>query len=83
MKVMLVAAFGKIRCLERRQLKKLLAAALDKNMSASALNKKLCLEQRYIKSMLGAALGRNPAGRCVRYKYARSTKDKNLCWERR
>ena len=65
MKVMLVAAFGKIRCLERRQLKKLLAAALDKNMSASALNKKLCLEQRYIKSMLGAA-PKKTAGSCVR-----------------
>ena len=66
MKVMLVAALGKIRCLERRQLKKLLAAALDKNISASALDKKLCMEQRYIKSMLGAGLAKKPAGSCVR-----------------
>ena len=83
MKVMLVAALGKIRCLEPRQLKKLLEAALDKNISASALNKKLCLEQRYIKSMLGTGPAKKLAGRCVRYKYARSTKDKNLCWEMR
>ena len=66
MKVMLVAALGKIRCLERRQLKKVLAAALDKNISASALDKKLCLEQRYIKSMLGTGLAKKLAGRCVR-----------------
>ena len=61
----------------------MLGDALDKNISASALDKKHCLEQRYIKSMFGAALARNPAGRCIRYKYARSTKDKNLCWEMR
>ena len=66
MKVTLVAALGKIRCLERRQLKKLLVAALDKNISASALDKKLCLEQRYIKSMLGTGLAKKLAGRCVR-----------------
>jgi len=67
------AAFGKIICLELRQLKKLLAAALDKNMSASALDKKLCLEQRYIKAMLGPASAKKPAGSCVRYKYASSS----------
>jgi len=66
MKVMLVAALGKVRCLERRQLKKVLVAALDKNISASALNKKICLEQRYIKSMLGTGLAKKPAGSCVR-----------------
>ena len=62
------AAFGKIICFELRQLKKLLAAALDRNMSASAIDKssalrnviyKLCLDRRQLKNLLGAALDKN------------------------
>jgi len=41
--------------LERRQLKKRLGSALDKNISGSALDKKLCLEPRLMKAMLDAA----------------------------
>jgi len=59
--------------LGRLQLKKLLGAALDKNMLQAALGKKLCFVWLQLKKLLGDALNKNMLG---------SGLDEKLCVER-